>query len=260
MGHMRIGTLPTGRKWREIVAYLEEADSDAGELARRIFAAAKGELENASSDPGLWRAFHLLARLTSTAREKDALADALRACGMRTGAEFTPLDIASAFTEALDGELRDGGRRNDLSEMAQLAAAKALQRSLAERTQSFFGATEEEMRHALRALGTKASFGVLVREAFAELTYRFLAWHVTREIANQVGPGRRFERIEDRADFSDALRRHCWESNEIVEIFAGSWFSDSVFREGITEQRARWFVKKAVRKLADELTKRSEAA
>ena len=63
MGHVRLGKLPTSRKWRDFVAYLAAGDVDVSGLADAIFKAAEKALKRTSKDPAFVEACWLLIKI-----------------------------------------------------------------------------------------------------------------------------------------------------------------------------------------------------
>jgi hypothetical protein len=115
-----------------------------------------------------------------------------------------------------------------------------------------------------RAIGRYASgdrFAALAREFFARLTQRSLDYYLSRELSNHIGPGQRFADDAARAQFDQALWRHCREASQIVEKFAGGWYGKNVYqRDGLTPDAVSRFAPVAFRKIRAELQKRRDAA
>jgi hypothetical protein len=77
MGHIRLGTLPQSKKWRDVVGLIDSGASvDA--IAEAAAKASERDLSNASKDPRFQFVASLLVRLPLLARApgfEDALAD-----------------------------------------------------------------------------------------------------------------------------------------------------------------------------------------
>jgi hypothetical protein len=121
MGHIRLGALPKSRKWEQVVDLIAEG-ADVGRVAAASADAAEHGLERASEDQGLSHAFWLLTQIPQAARQTN-FADQLRRLGLEVSGKPTLLEIVGAFSSAVDRHVRESGKRSDLGEMAQHAAA-----------------------------------------------------------------------------------------------------------------------------------------
>ncbi len=77
MGHIRLGTLPRSKKWREVVDLIA-TDTSVEEIAEAAADASESDLALASRDPRFQFVSDLLVRLPLLARApgfEDALAD-----------------------------------------------------------------------------------------------------------------------------------------------------------------------------------------
>ncbi len=255
MGHIRLGTLPATRKWREVVGLVSGGappDSIAGASA----SAAESSFRHARDDPALRHSFWLLTQLPLAARSPDFL-ESLDALGLRIDRDPSLLEIVGALTEAIDRQTEIAGGRTDLGEMAQLAAADSLAAVVGERLPSLFGPVAEDVRLELGKFAARDQFAVLARDFFARLTQRHLDYFLSRELSNHTGPGKRIASAEAHAEFNASLAQYCREASRIVEAFAGGWFSKTTFEGGITPEKAGAFVFVALRKISSELQKRS---
>src|SRR5512132_4440239 len=124
MGHLRLGTLPATREWRQVVELLDSS-SDAAPVAAAAASAAHEGLALAKRDPGLLEAIFLLTQLPLAARTND-YAGTLRTCGLDVGDSPSLLDLRSAIAQAVDPRLDPQGGRTDLGEMGELAALETL--------------------------------------------------------------------------------------------------------------------------------------
>ena len=253
MGHIRLGELPRTRRWEQVVGLIQR-DGGASAVAAAALDAAQAGFESAAQDEGLGHAIWLLTQLPLAARNPDYL-DRLRSLGLPV--ETTPglLDLAGAFTDAVDARMRHTGGRTDLGEMAQMAAAETLTKVLGERNRSLFGTSAADVQRDLGALATSAQFGALARDFFSGLTRHYLGFFLSRELPNHVGGARRFANAAEHAEFNAALELHCRQDSRIVEEFAGGWFSKTNWEGGITPEAARGFAWVALKKLRAELRK-----
>ena len=124
MGHIRLGTLPKTQKWQRVVGLIA-GGADVERIAAASADAAEHGLERASQDQGLAHAFWLLTQIPQAARQSD-FADQLKRLGLEVSCKPTLLEIVGAFTNAVDRYVSTRGKRSDLGEMAQHAAAETL--------------------------------------------------------------------------------------------------------------------------------------
>jgi hypothetical protein len=258
MGHIRLGTLPHTRQWRQVLDLLG-GGAGTPEVAAATMAAAQGGLAAGAKDPALLHTVWLLAQVPLAARGPDFV-DKLRSLGLRVSDAPSLLEVVGAFTGAVDEHIRRNGGRTDLGEMAQMAAAETLTALGAARTTSLFETTSADVEGAFRSLSTPAQFSTLAQEYFTRLSTRYLSYFLSRTLSNYVGGESRFKNIEDHSRFNEALRLHCRQATRIIEEFSGSWFSKTKFLEGdITRQKAAGFVHVAMKKLRSQLAKTEHA-
>lgn len=254
MGHVRLKRLPATRKWHDVVALL------AGGAAVEDVAAASADaagraLDSARRDPVLAHVVWLLTQLPLAARAPD-FCEAAQRIGLHIDAEPSLLDVVAAFSEAVDRAGAGPSGRTDLGELARLAAVESVAAAAGSDTPSLFGQPAEDVRLALGKLAAPDRFARLARDFFARLTQRHLGYYLSRAISDHVGPGQTFATAAEHSAFNAALDLHCREASRIVEDFAGGWFSKTVYRGGITPQKARDFTFVALKKISDELRKR----
>lgn len=187
-------------------------------------------------------------------------AEGLRVLGVKVGQCPDLFEIGGALSGAID-RYADGARqRTDFGEMAQLAAAESLNAVASRYLPSLFGSTPDDVRRAIGRLASGRSFGELAQDFFSRLTRRHLDYFLSRELANHIGKGRRFETVADRADFDAAMDLYCRESARIVREFAGGWFGKAAYQRGvITEADAGRYAAYALKKIRAELRKRQGA-
>jgi len=255
MGHIRLGRLPRTRKWNQVLGLIG-GGADAPEVAASAMEASQGGLVKAAKDPGLIHTVWLLTQIPLAARSEH-FADGLRQLGLEVSNAPSLLEVAGAFTGAVDAHLRRGGGRTDLGEMAEMAAAETLTRLGNVKTASLFGATAADVQQAFGSFSTTKQFGTLAREFFTRLSKKYLTYFLSRELSNYVdgGGGSRFSNIDEHAEFNEALDLHCRQASRIVEEFSGGWFSKANFEGGITPEKAAGFVHVALKKLRAELAK-----
>jgi hypothetical protein len=256
MGHIRLGRLPRTQKWEEVVG-LVELGADTQRIAAASADAAEHGLERASDDQAFAYAFWLLTQIPQAARQPN-FADRLWELGVNVSSHPTLLEIVTAFAGAVDNHVRDTGRRSDLGEMAQHAAAETLTSLAGAELPSLFGPTASDVQQAFAKLGTSDRFSVLARDFFSRLTSRSLGYFLSRELSKHVGPNRRFATIVEHSDFNSALDQHCREASRIIKEFSGGWYGKTLFQDGgISKEAASKFAHVAFKKLRAELRRRS---
>ena len=258
MGHIRLGRLPSSKSWKKVVALLDD-QADLGAIAVQSAEAAETDLRSAADDPGLVYSFWLLSQLPIAARQPDYV-DQLRRLGFQVSKNPSLLEIAGAFSRAVDEHVRATGGRTDLGEMSQNAAVESLTTLVGRDLPGLFGPTAQDVQGALHRLGTTERFSVLARDFFSRVARKSLGYFLSRELSSHVGPGKAFASIRDHTAFNEALDVHCREASRIIKEFAGGWYGKTLFIEKeISPQRAAGFTHVAFKKLLSELSKRNDA-
>lgn len=259
MGHVRLGTLSTSRKWRDVVELLEEG-APVERIAGAAADAADRALSGASRDPAFQQAAWLLLNLPLSARQPDFI-ESLRALGMPVNGSPSLFELSAAIAAGLDGHSREIGGRTDLGEMAQQALVESLVGAIEPQLPTLFGAEPEDVRSALGRLSSGNRFASLARDFFARLTIRTLDYFLSRELANHIGADGRFASDTERRAFDRALSLHAQEASKIVEAFAGDWYGKTVWRDGGLDREAvDRFTAFAFKKLRSELGRRRDDA
>jgi hypothetical protein len=171
----------------------------------------------------------------------------------------TLLDVATAFSAAVDRHVAKRGCGTDLGEMAQLSAVESLTAIAGRELTDLFGEDAIRTRAALRGLGTVKQFAILARDFFSRLAGRQLDYFLSRELAQHVGLSSRFRSIRELNEFETALELHCREASRIIKEFSGQWFSKHTYEGGITEESAGHFAHVAFEKMREELQHRRSA-
>lgn len=255
LGHARLGDLPLTWKWNDVVD-LVAIGAGVDEIAAAALDASIAGLRRAARDEGTLHTVWLLSRLPSAVDSAD-LASGLTGLGLRIEGEATPVEVCVAFTDAIDRHMLKVGGRTDLGEMAQLAAAEALNLRLRTSQAPLFDAGDLHVRTELRRLTNHDAFGKFALSFVARLTRRYLTYYLSRELPNHVGAGRRFASTKDHAAFNDALESHCAQAAVMVEKYAGDWRAKHASKGGITKAQARAFLSHAIGKITDQLRRGS---
>lgn len=254
MGHVRLGRLPTTKRWVAVVDLLK-AGGDVAALADATAHAAESELETARGDPALKYTVWLLAQLPLAANT-DHFGERLVELGFDRGADQSPLALVSAFGEAVDRHVAGQAGRTDFGVLARSAAAESLSALIDDGASSLFGTSPNDFKDKLATLATKRRFALLARDFFARLTLKTLEYYLSRALPDQVGPGRRLPSFDSQIAFRQSLERHCREASLIVEDFAGGWFSKNNYQGTLTEAATQGFTDYALKKMRDELRTR----
>jgi hypothetical protein len=274
--HLLVGMPRTG-SYRRVIALLGDgaggagsagvAPGDVGQIANATIDASLEGLELAKGDRGLGYCVYLMARVVLAAREYDFIL-ALNRAGVPTPATISGLpdvpivtsaaaydvyDLTSGFTAAVDRHLRVIRGRTDIGEMAQLAAAECLSSLCPDESDTLFGAASLTVEATLRDLSTEAGFARLAHDFFARFIRRYLEYHLSRELSNHVGPGRRFRDVDGHNEFLRELDHHCRVSTSIMRSFAGDWYVKHRRLEDISPETAQGFAAHAVDKVRDAL-------
>jgi hypothetical protein len=258
MGHRLLGELPRTKNWLKVIALLE-LTGDPAEIASATSQAAQRGLDLTKRDHGVADVSYLLMKIVWSARGDDFKHE-LAALGIEVPAEASLLDLVGAFDETVDARLRKAGQRTDLAEMARFAAVEALSNLCYQETGSLFGVSTEQTQQTLKGYATPDKFDSVGKDFWGRFLYRFLDYHLSRELPNHVGPGKQFKDLKQYAEFKDALERHCRETVRIVEDFSGCWPSAAEFHGGITPENVRMgFLPVALKKIQSELKKRETA-
>ncbi len=256
MGHRLLGQLPATRNWKKVIALLEATDS-VDRIANATSQAASRGLELAKRDKGVARVAFALMKVIWASR-KEQFFEELADLGISVSAQASLLDVVGAFDDALDRSLRQAGHRTDLAEMARFSAVDALTDVCQGETGSLFGVSASDTQQSLKRYATSERFSVIGKNFFGIFLYRFLDYHLSRELPNHIGSGRQFQSISESSRFKEALESHCRETVLIIKDFSGCWPSATEFREGITAENVRTkFVPVAFKKIKSELKRRS---
>lgn len=268
MGHQRLGSIPTSRRWASVVEEVAGTGSALSggaataahaipDIADRTLQAAEAGLERAIAEPGLRFTFFLLTQIVLAAREPD-WRDRLRELGIHLTDSSSVFEFTAEVQRVIDDHLLTHGGPTDTSEMAQQAAGEAVAELVGPHAVTLFGAGEEELKAAVQALSTKAGFSNLGQKFFGSFMTRYLNFYLSRITAGQVGG--RLGGSAGLTEFNDALRTHCLQTAKIVHNFCGEWYSKTEFQRGIDLQNTSGFMAVALRKLQAELRRQREGS
>lgn len=255
MGHIRLGVLPQSRNWKQVIQKLR-VNANPATIAAYTTKAAHEGLELAKRDSGLANIIHLFMKTLLASKHKNFTGE-LQRFGMKLAGNASMLDVIGEFDKAADGRLQKGQHRSDLAEMARHSAVDTLTEICLLETKSLFGNDIQQTQTFFKKHASPKQFGIVGRRFFGKFLYRFLDYHLSRELANHVGLNRTYDTIRECRDFKIALERHCLETAIIIKDFTGAWPSVAEFRGGLTAEKIRTqFVPVAFTKIQSELAKR----
>lgn len=257
MGHIRLGTLPRSKKWREVVELLE-SDAPLDLVAEAAAKASERDLAEASKDPLFQFVSSLLVRLPLLARAP-GFEDALAELGIGENALGSVTGLLAGLELAIERNGFHQTAGSDAGLLAKTALLESLSVQLRDRLPTLFEPTPEEIRGALGFFASGDHFAMLARDFFARLTYRSLDYFLSRELANHTGPEKRFADDAQRIAFQQALAQHSFEASRIVQEFAGGWFGKTVWQKKSLDQEAiDRFTQYAFKKMRSELGRRRD--
>ena len=259
MGHVRLGSLPRSRAWKEVVGLIT-AGADVSQIANATIRAADKAFTFVLNDEGFTEAVWLMTQLAIAAK-KENLGEHLQSLGVNLPQDTSLPDLSAAVSEALDNKLESNGGRSDLGEMSQRALVGALVEHISPKLPSLFAPGPDDVRAALAALGKKREFGELSRTFFAKLTNESMNYFLSKTLATHLGEGQRFATMNEMGQFEKALNTHCKEASLIVEQFSADWFSKHRYEEGgdISRESSNGFASYALKKMKDELKEGARA-
>lgn len=258
MGHVRLGTLPQTRAWKEVVRLLADG-ADVAQIADATLLAADKAFEGMAHDAGFTESVWLLTQLGIAAKHENPTAH-LESVGLKLSPHTSIAEVATAISTALNQQMSKAGRRSDISSIASNALVSAITSHLNGKLGGLFEATSAEVHGALRDLGKQKAFGELSRTFFAKLSSESLKYFLDKSIDTHLGEGQRFQTRGDAREFRNALTTHCHEAAAIVQTFASGWFSKNRYKgEGeIRRDKAEGFGWYAMQKIRAEMKERAK--
>jgi hypothetical protein len=255
MGHSRLGEMPKTGYWKDVIDKLDILD-DPKQIACITARAAHKGLDLAKKDIGLANVVFLFMKSVIASRSKD-FSDSLAEHNINLSPSAGLADFVGELDEAIDKCLRRSNHRSHLAEMARFSAIDSLQEAFSVKTKSLFQDDIESTRQSIKEHATKKGFSAIGQKFWGCFLSRFLDYHLSREIANHIGPEKPFKTINQCNSFRIAFDRHCKETVEIVKDFTGCWPSVTEFRGGMTaENVGTKFVPVALDKIKKELSLR----
>ncbi|WP_306116964.1 MULTISPECIES: hypothetical protein [unclassified Roseovarius] len=259
MGHIRLGTLPQSKKWRDVVDLID-SDAPIDAIAEAATRASELDLSRASDDPRFQFISALLVRLPLMARAP-GFEHALAGLGVGENALSSVAGLLSGLELVVDQQSFQSGASSDAGELAKFAFLETLSVQLRDQLPTLFEPTPQEIRTALGKYSSGDRFAELARGFFARLTYRSLDYYLSRELANHTGQGKRFADDTQRVAFQHALAQHTFEASRIVKEFASGWYGKTVWqKQALDQESIDRFTKYAFKKMRSELGRRRDTA
>lgn len=256
MGHIRLGNLPTSRKWQAVVALLIPG-ADVGVVAAASAEAAEATLDGAMGDQSIGHAFWLLTQLPLVAGHDDFVGGLAR-LGVHVDVNGANLfELGSALALALETNAWSDGKRTDLGAMARQAAVETILSVVGPKVPGLFDPSPRDVQKALATFGRSDRFRMLARDFFSRLSRRSLEYFLSRELSNHVGPAKQFTSIGDHSSFAAALDLHCRQASRIIDDFSGDWYGKRLRDQTpVTQSDAGAFARVAFKKIRAELRRR----
>jgi hypothetical protein len=147
-----------------------------------------------------------------------------------------------------------------MTEISLRAFQETLQKLITDSNLDLFAGAAEQTEQALAGYGTARGFANSSRYFFTSLMHRVLAYFLSKENVNLVGPDGRFDSVVSLHHFMADLRRYCWESSKIIDSFAEQWYSKYKWQQQLDLPHFTTFVWASLRKFAAEIGREHSSA
>jgi len=256
MGHIRLGELPRSGYWKDVINKLGVSNDPSAIASITAKAAHKG-LDLISHDTGLANLIYLFMK-SFWSSKSEHFPNSVKNIGINIDKSSTILDFICELDSAMDKSLRKENHRSHLAEMARYSIIDSLNDMANNQTKSLFKTGIEETQALLKKYTNPKLFGNLGKNFFGKFLFRFLDYHVSREIANHIDPGEGpYKSVSDINAFRKALQTHCNETIYVIKDFTGCWPAAAEFESGLTAENVRnKFLPIAIKKIKSELAKR----
>jgi hypothetical protein len=253
MGHTRLGILPKYPRWRDVIDLLGDADVPASDVAEKILDGAQEILMSESAQSCVGYCIWLLIQLTQAARGDNFQGDVAR-LGIQISERTNATEFLARTSRFATQELSSLAPRTALNNLAGLALRESLTHTIGIHASTLFGAGLTQVQLAFKRYSTSKQFSALLHVYLTAFLRRVLRFVIDKETVNHLGPGSRFEDIQDLGEFEDALQVFAGQTSRIVDEFSGGWYSKQIWRQGtISESDAMRFVHVALDKLCADL-------
>jgi hypothetical protein len=253
MGHIRLGVLPKYPRWKAVIALLTDPDVPAANVADRVLDGTKGMLLSEAAQGSVGYCVWFLAQLTLAA-SGDQFRSEIAELGIEVTDQSSATEFLATTSRIATLHLSTLTPRNALNNIAGLALREVLTSTVGLYARTLFGADLPDVQRALRRYSTRKQFGKLLHTYFAVFLRRTLRFIIDKEIANHVGPGKRFQDLDAVEEFEDSLEVFASQTSRMIDEFSGGWYSKRVWQHGnISESDASRFAHIALKKLHADL-------
>ena len=250
MGHNRLGNLPKTPGWKKVMVLLYRG-ADVADIANAALTAIESGLRQVPADVSFTLTLANIFRFVECARSKD-FERALQDSGFDLPASPSLFDVLSGLKEKIDHDLLAVSRRTDLSELAQNSFTETLTKYVAEQTPSLFVATSDHVQSVIEQSLKGERFKSLMHEFYSVFTRRYLTYYLSRELPRHVGPGLRFENINEHQEFGKAFDLFVRQNVRIADEFTPGWFSKAQWKGNLSHESVASYAHVAFKKIASE--------
>ncbi len=256
MGQSRYGRLPKTENWQNVVALLASPRPSPAIAASATVKACRNALRRHSDDPALGAAVYLLCRLPLASRQGKAN-EFMRSEGLNPDALSAPTLLSEEIASLLHKRNFSNTDPSFVPEIAIAAMQETLAKLITQSNLDLFADASGQMEQALAAYGTPRGFAIAARVFFTSFMQRTLAYFLSKETVNVLGP-KGFDSLDSLQNFLGDLRRYCWESSKIIDSFAEEWYSKYKWQERLDLPHVARFVWAALRKFSSEIGREHE--
>jgi len=254
VGHIRLGVLPKYPKWKVVISLLDDQQSTASQVADKVLDNSRGVLQSESAQDSVSYCVWLMAQLTLASRT-EKFADALATLGIAATTNTSVTEFLALTARVASRQLGRLTPQSAINSIANHALRETLTRTIGASATTLFGANLSDAQVALKQYSTDKQFSNLLHVFFTAFLSRTLRYVLDKEIANHLGPSRRFGSVTDLEQFEMALEGFAGQTSRIVDTFSGGWYSKKMWQRGaISEVDARGFAHVALNKLSADLS------
>ena len=254
MGNSRYGALAKTRNWLRVIALLEDEEATAGRVASETIRAARNAILRLQNDPLLGHCGYLLTHFAWDAKS-GRLPEFLNSVGISPEEIQNRAELLSALARHLTRQRFEFGKINALSEVAEAAFLETVNRTLSTQTPLLFETGIREIESAFKACSTPTGFSEVTLRFFSNFLRRSLRYFLSKEVPNHVGLARRFDSKDKLANFDEAVNRFSVENARILSQYSHDWYSVHTYQNRIEEKDAKAYLRLALEKLTNEITR-----
>src|SRR5438105_1881488 len=148
MGHIRIGTLPATRRWKDVIGLVAEG-AEVSRVAEATTHAWQLAFDKVRNDAGFREAVFLLTQLGVAGKSGDP-AGRLGAAGLEVGGAGSVVEVAMALSEAMERRIQGARQRSDFGELAQRALVAAVTEHLQREMPTLIEPSVDDIRAAVK--------------------------------------------------------------------------------------------------------------